>query len=161
VGPADEDEPFREDDSARAALAADEAVLGSDVEGVVARYGYLYGPGTWYSRGGAAAEALHAGTLRAPARGEESLVHVEDAARATVGLVEEGRPGAYNVVDDEPAPRREWLSALAAAVGAPPPPESDPPAPPRRGASNRKLAAEIGWRPRFASWRDGFREGLS
>lgn len=156
-GLAGETEPFREE--ARGAHATDEAVLGSMGEGVVARYGYFYGPGTWYWPDGQAGDALRGGVLRVPSEGEESLVHVDDAAAATALLVERGRPGAYNVVDDDPAPRLAWMSALASAAGAPPPGEAEPAGPPRRGASSAKIAEELGWRPRFPSWRDGFREG--
>ena len=62
-----------------------------------------------------------------------SLVHIEDAAAATVAAIERGEPGIYNIVDDEPAPVREWLPALAEAIGA------EAAAPPAR-ASSRRLA---------------------
>jgi nucleoside-diphosphate-sugar epimerase len=157
-GLATEDEPFSDGVTARAASETDEAVLAADLEGVSARYGHFYGPGTWYSRDGAAAEALRAGVLRAVGEGGESLVHIEDAAAGTALLCEHGEPGAYNVVDDEPAPRAAWLSALAETVGAPAPRRAE--GPPSRGASNAKLRA-VGWTPRFPTWRLGFREGLA
>ena len=99
-----------------------------------------------------------------------SFVHLEDAASATVLAVERGEPGVYNVVDDEPAPVREWLPALAAMIGAKPPRRV-----PRwlarlvagesgvllmtesRGASNAKAKRELGWTLRYPSWREGFR----
>jgi 2-alkyl-3-oxoalkanoate reductase len=99
-----------------------------------------------------------------------SFVHLDDAAAATVLAVERGEPGIYNVVDDDPAPVREWLSALAAAIGAKPPRRV-----PRwlagllagesgvvlmteiRGASNAKAKRELGWALRYPSWRQGFR----
>jgi nucleoside-diphosphate-sugar epimerase len=98
-----------------------------------------------------------------------SFVHVEDAASATVLALERGTPGLYNVVDDEPAPAREVLPALAAAVGAPPP-RKVPAWLARlfagelgvvmmtelRGASNAKAKRELGWTLRYPSWREGF-----
>jgi nucleoside-diphosphate-sugar epimerase len=98
-----------------------------------------------------------------------SFVHLDDAAAATVLAVERGEPGVYNVVDDEPAPVREWLPALAAAIGAKPPRRV-----PRwlarllagevgvvmmtevRGASNAKAKRALGWTLRHPSWREGF-----
>jgi nucleoside-diphosphate-sugar epimerase len=98
-----------------------------------------------------------------------SFVHLEDAATATILALEQGAPGIYNVVDDEPAPVREWLPALATAIGAKPPRRV-----PRwlarllagesgvvlmteiRGASNAKAKRELGWSLRYPSWRRGF-----
>jgi nucleoside-diphosphate-sugar epimerase len=102
-----------------------------------------------------------------------SYVHVDDAAAATAIAVERGEPGIYNVVDDEPAPMREWLPVLASVLGAKPPRRI-----PRwlgrlaageaatlmmtevRGASNAKAKRELGWRLRYPSWRQGFAQGL-
>ena len=99
-----------------------------------------------------------------------SLVHVDDAAAATVAAIERGEPGIYNVVDDEPAPVREWLPALADAVGAKPPrklpgwlarvalgPAGFAMMTESRGALNGKARRELGWVPAHASWREGFR----
>jgi 2-alkyl-3-oxoalkanoate reductase len=98
-----------------------------------------------------------------------SFIHLDDAAAATVLAVEHGAPGIYNVVDDEPAPVRDWLPALAATLGAKPPRHV-----PRwlarpiaggaavlmateaRGASNAKAKRELGWTLRYPSWRQGF-----
>jgi 2-alkyl-3-oxoalkanoate reductase len=101
--------------------------------------------------------------------GVSSFVHLEDAAAATVLVLEQGASGIYNVVDDEPAPVREWLPALAAAVGAKPPRRvprwvarlvaGEPGvvlATESRGASNAKAKRELGWTLRYPSWRDGF-----
>src|SRR5207237_1240071 len=98
-----------------------------------------------------------------------SFVHLDDAAAATVLALDHGEPGVYNVVDDEPAPVREWLPALAAAVGAKPPRrvpvwlarlaagESGVALMTEiRGASNAKAKRELGWRLRYPSWREGF-----
>ena len=46
---------------------------------------------------------------------------LDDAASATVLLVEQGARGAFCIVDDEGTPAREWLPYLAACVGAKPP----------------------------------------
>lgn len=141
--------------------------------GLVLRYGWFYGPGTYYGEGGSTFEDVR--RRRYPIAGEGaglfSFVHVDDAAAATVAAVERGAPGVYNVVDDDPAPMREWLPAYAEAIGA---------RPPRRaplwlvrllagkavagmattfpGASNARAKRELGWEPRWPSWRTGFRE---
>ena len=99
-----------------------------------------------------------------------SFVHLDDAAVATVLAVERGAPGVYNVVDDDPAPVREWLPVLAEEIGAKPP-RRVPPLLARllagetgvvlmteaRGASNAKAKRELGWTLRYPSWREGFR----
>jgi len=98
-----------------------------------------------------------------------SFVHLDDAAVATVLALERGSAGIYNVVDDDPAPVREWLPALAAAIGAKPP-RRIPGWLARvaageagvvlmteiRGASNAKAKRELGWTLRYPSWRLGF-----
>jgi nucleoside-diphosphate-sugar epimerase len=100
--------------------------------------------------------------------GVMSFIHLDDAAAATVLALEGGRPGVYNITDDEPAPVRDWLPVLAEALGAGPPRHV-----PRwlarlimgdglvmvteaRGASNAKAKAEFGWTLRYPSWRQGF-----
>jgi nucleoside-diphosphate-sugar epimerase len=160
----------------RTTLAAirhlEEAVLGADgTEGIVLRYGGFYGPGTSLDRGGEHVEAIRARKfpLVGDGGGIWSFIHIEDAADATVAAIEHGRRGIYHVVDDEPAPVAEWLPVLSDAVGARPPRRV-----PRivgrllageaatvmmtemRGASNAKAKRELGWRPRHASWRQGF-----
>jgi nucleoside-diphosphate-sugar epimerase len=100
-----------------------------------------------------------------------SFVRIDDAAEATVLAVESGKRGVYNIVDDSPEPVREWLPGMAQAVGAPAPRHV-----PRwlgrlfageagvammtevRGASNEKAKRELGWQPRFPSWREGLAE---
>ncbi len=146
-------------------------------EGLVLRYGGFYGPGTAISRDPDAPMAGPIRKRRFPIVGDGggffSHVHIDDAASATVVAVEHGQPGIYNVVDDEPAPVREWLPVLASALGAKPPRHI-----PRwlarllageaatlmmtdaRGASNAKAKRELGWRPHYASWRQGFAQGL-
>jgi 2-alkyl-3-oxoalkanoate reductase len=139
--------------------------------GIVLRYGGFYGPGTGLARGGPEYEAVRA--RKFPVVGDGggvwSLVHIDDAASATVAAIEHGEPGVYNVVDDEPAPVREWLPVLADAIGAAPPRRL-----PRfigrlalgeggtammteiRGASNAKARRELHWAPAHPTWRQGF-----
>jgi nucleoside-diphosphate-sugar epimerase len=146
-------------------------------EGLVLRYGGFYGPGTAISL---APDAPMAGALRkrlfpiiGGGGGVWSHIHIDDAAAATVAALDAGGPGVYNVVDDEPAPVREWLPALASALGAKPPRRV-----PRwlgrlaageaatvmmtdsHGSSNEKAKRELGWQPHYASWRQGFAQGL-
>src|ERR671911_2586422 len=94
-------------------------------EGLALRYGGFYGPGTGISLGPDAQVAAPIRKRRFPivggGGGVWSLIHIEDAAAATAVAVERGRPGVYNVVDDDPAPVREWLPALASALDAKPP----------------------------------------
>jgi len=139
------------------------------IEGLVLRYGLLYGPGTWYDRRGSAAADIVAGLLPLieGATGMYSWLHVDDGASAAVAALERGTPGIYNVVDDAPAPQPEWLPVLAQALGAPPPAPADVLPPPEspdmwlRGAANTKAKRELGWAPRYASWREGFAASLA
>lgn len=140
------------------------------LEGVVLRYGGLYGPGT----GVTSAEGIDLiRKRRFPVVGDGggvwSFVHTSDAASATVAALDHGAPGVYNVVDDEPAPAREWLPYLAEVIGAKPPRRvpvwlgriaaGEVPVSMMtriRGSSNAKAKRELGWQPRYASWREGF-----
>jgi 2-alkyl-3-oxoalkanoate reductase len=162
--------PFSE--GMRVIAEMERAVLDAELEGLVLRYGWFYGPGTYYGEGGSMAADVR--KRRFPVVGSGSglfsFIHTDDAADATVAAVERGAPGVYNVVDDEPAALRDWVPAYAEAIGAPPP---------RRvpvwlarlvagkmassmdvqpGASNAKAKRELGWAPRWSSWREGFRE---
>lgn len=141
--------------------------------GVILRYGGFYGPGTSMAVDPPGGVVEMVRKRRFPVVGDGagvwSLVHVADAAAATVKALEHGEPGIYNVVDDHPAPVSEWLPGIAAAVGAKPPRRL-----PRvlgrllageaatlmmtesRGASNAKARRELGWQPRYPSWREGF-----
>jgi nucleoside-diphosphate-sugar epimerase len=138
------------------------------IEGIVLRYGLLYGPGTAYDRRGSTAADVAAGRvpLVEGATGIYSWLHVDDAASAAVAALERGAPGLYNVVDDEPAPQPEWLPVLARALGADPPAAAEAPPPPyapemsMHGASNAKAKRELGWQPRYSSWREGFAASL-
>jgi nucleoside-diphosphate-sugar epimerase len=156
----------------------EEAVTNASwTEGLVLRYGWFYGPGTSIAVDplGSQIELLRKRQLPVVGGGTGiwSLIHIEDAATATVAAVEGGPAGIYNVVDDEPAPVSEWVPALAAAVGAKPPRRV-----PRwvgrlaagqwavvamtelRGAANDHAKRELGWQLRYPSWRQGFVEGL-
>lgn len=134
--------------------------------GIALRYGGFYGTDSDQLPG-----AVRKGMFPIIGSGDGymSFVHIEDAAAATVLALEHGEPGIYNIVDDDPAPIREWLPELAMALGAKPPrhmpvwlarlvagengvrtsTES-------RGASNAKARRELGWILRYPSWRQGF-----
>jgi 2-alkyl-3-oxoalkanoate reductase len=137
-------------------------------EGIVLRYGTFYGPG-------ASDPLLDAVRKRqmpviGGGTGTWSFIEIGDAAAATLAAVEGGAPGVYNVVDSDPAPVAEWLPYLAEVAGAKPPLRlpawlgrllagefvvaqmTD-----GRGCSNEKARKELGWDPRYASWREGFR----
>ncbi|MFY1692085.1 NAD-dependent epimerase/dehydratase family protein [Plantactinospora sp. WMMB782] len=146
-------------------------------EGIALRYGGFYGPGTDLSTAPNAVLAQRIRQRRFPivggGAGVWSLVHVTDAASATVAAVERGRPGIYHVADDDPAPVREWLPELARALGAGPPRrlpawlvrllagESVVDMMTRaRGISSEKAKRDLGWTLRFPSWRTGFVDGL-
>lgn len=122
-------------------------------EHVVLRYGLLYGPGTWYAPGSRVAEALRAGNIL-PTDGVSSFVHIADAASAAVQALS-WPSGVVNIVDDDPAPAREWVPTLAAALGAPVPPPASGRASWERGADNT-LARKLGLQLRFPTWREGF-----
>jgi 2-alkyl-3-oxoalkanoate reductase len=177
----DEDAPLASDApppvqrSVDAVRTLESAVLDAPgLEGIVLRYGNFYGPGTWYARDGSLAEMVRRRRFPIVGRGDghTSFVQVEDAAGGTVAALEQGRPGVYNVCDDEPAPMREWLPVFAEAVGAKPPrrvpvwlarlaggPAAGGAAT-QRGASNAKAREELGWTPRYPSWREGFKVAL-
>jgi nucleoside-diphosphate-sugar epimerase len=152
--------------------ALEDAVLHAPLEGVVLRYGNLYGPGASESM----VDLLKRRQMPiiGDGSGSWSWIHAEDAAVATAIAIERGEPGVYNIVDDEPAPVAEFLPYLASVVGAPAPlrvpawlarllagdvvvqwmTES-------RGASNARAKRVLGWQPSWSTWRDGFRHGLS
>src|SRR5712691_3633897 len=141
-------------------------------EGIVLRYGGLYGPG-------ASDVLLEAVRKRqvpviGGGTGVWSFIEITDAAAATLAAVGRGAPGIYNVVDSDPAPVAEWLPYLAEILGAKPPRRV--PAwlgrllagefvvaqmTSSRGYSNEKAKKELGWEPRHASWREGFRAWVS
>ena len=171
-GLADESAPFAFDASPAVAAGsrryADlEAAAGiSNVEFVGLRYGFFYGPGTWYSRDGDMGEQLRQQQVPIIGAGQGvwSWVHIADAAAATAAALE-CPPGVYNVVDGDPTAQRVWLPAFARAVGAPAPPQITEEAAfaafgpdtvyyatRLRGASNEKAKRELNFRPRRLEW---------
>jgi nucleoside-diphosphate-sugar epimerase len=166
--------PFGE--GARTLDEMERAVVGADgLQGLVLRYGWFYGPGTYFASDGSTAAEVR--RRRYPVvgggQGVTSFIHVDDAADATVAAVERGASGIYNVVDDDPAPMREWIPEYAKALGAKRPfrvpafvarlvagKEAAAMATTLRGASNAKAKRELGWQPRHASWRQGFAQSL-
>jgi nucleoside-diphosphate-sugar epimerase len=140
--------------------------------GIVLRYGYFYGPGTQLAADGFYAELIRKRRFPVIGSGEGmwSFIHVQDAAAATVAALERGWPGIYNIVDDDPAPAREWVPAYASALGAKRPlripvwvgrlgggKAAVGGMTTQRAASNAKAKRELGWTPEHSSWRDGFR----
>lgn len=153
------------------------ANAGPEIEGLVLRYGGFYGPGTSLRTNPDGAQTAMVRRRKFPiagtGAGRWSLIHVVDAASATLAAVERGEPGIYNITDDEPAPIAEILPVLAREIGAKPPRHVPlwlgrllgGAAVPlmmeqSRGASNEKAKRELGWQPYFSSWRQGFRSGM-
>jgi 2-alkyl-3-oxoalkanoate reductase len=151
-------------------------VLGAEgLDGLVLRYGFFYGPGTYYAADGTSTDDVRRRRMPIVGKGSGvfSFIHVDDAADATVAAVERGAPGVYNVTDDEPAPMRDWVPVFAEAAGAKPPrrvpvwlarfvagKDVSNFAVELRGASNEKAKRELGWEPAHPSWRSGFAESL-
>ncbi|HVT94256.1 MAG TPA: NAD(P)-dependent oxidoreductase [Bryobacteraceae bacterium] len=143
--------------------------------GTVLRYGGFYGPGTSLGAGGDTVETIRKRMfpIFGAGAGVWSFLQIEDAARATHLAIERGTPGIFNIVDDEPAEVAVWLPYLARAIGAKAPLHL-PAWVGRlmmgeaglalmnsiRGSSNGKAKRVLGWTPRYASWRDGFQNGL-
>jgi len=174
----DENDPLNENapgsfgKTFRTMIDHEREVLGTnEFEGLCLRYGFFYGPGTWYASDGTIGREVM--RRRFPVVGSGSgtfsFLHVDDAASATVCAVENGSSGAYNVTDDEPAPLKDWLPVYAKALGAKPPRHvplwlaklvAGKPmaisAVEMRGASNGKAKKGLGWQPIHPSWRQGF-----
>ena len=170
---ADESSPL--DISASPAVAASartytelEARLFSSnaIEVVALRYGFFYGPKTWYYPGEAAANMVmrQQNPVVGKGQGVSSFVHINDAAVATVAALT-AEPGVYNIVDDDPSPQAVWLPAFAKFVGAPGPPHMSETeaaaiagedvvyyATKLSGASNAKAKRVLGWKPRRLEW---------
>jgi nucleoside-diphosphate-sugar epimerase len=136
------------------------------IEFVALRYGFFYGPGTWYTRDADIGDQVRQQQLPIIGEGQGvySFVHIDDAAAATAAALE-CPPGAYNIVDGNPSPQHLWLTAFACAAGAPAPPRiseedalraSGPDAvyyaTRLRGASNEKARRQLGFRPRPLEW---------
>ena len=173
-----EDDPLdpRPIPSAARSLAAirhiEQTVPLAATEGIVLRYGNFYGPGA----SDVLLEALRKRQLPVIGGGGGiwSFIEITDAAAATIAAVDRGAPGVYNIVDDDPAPVAEWLPYLAKVAGAKPPlrlpawlgrPLAGELVVAQmtsvRGSSNAKARKALGWEPRYASWREGFRAWVS
>lgn len=139
-----------------------------NIEGIAMRYGFFYGPGTWFRPDGDVGEQVRQGQFPIIGNGEgvASWLHIEDAATATVTAAEQGNRGIYLIADDQPLRRREWLPPFARWVGAPPPPhisvedalktEGGEDAvfygTKMRGVSNAKAKRELNFQPRPLEW---------
>jgi nucleoside-diphosphate-sugar epimerase len=165
--------PFSSAVRAPAAIRhVEDAVPAAAPEGLVLRYGSFYGPG--------ASDVLldlvrkRQVPVIGGGTGIWSFIEITDAAAATLAAVGQGAPGIYNVADDDPAPVAQWLPYLAEVMGAKPPLRV--PAwlgrllagefavaqmTTSRGCSNEKARKELGWQPRYPSWREGFRAWVS
>ena len=174
-GLADEETPLAID--ASPAVAADARVVSEleqrllrapNIHGIAVRYGFFYGPGTWFNPDGDVAQQVRQQQFPIIGSGDGvwSWLHIEDAAVATVAAAERGNPGVYLVADDQPVAVRQWLPAFADYLNAPPPPRiSAEEALKReggadsvyygtqmRGVSNAKAKRELNFRPRPLEW---------
>jgi 2-alkyl-3-oxoalkanoate reductase len=172
-GLADESSPLAVDASPGVAASArvyveleSTAFRASEIDCVAMRYGFFYGPGTWYTNAGDMGDQVRRQQVPIIGTGQGvwSFVHIEDAASATVTALE-CAPGAYNIVDDHPSQQRIWLPAFASFCGAPEPlqiseqealatsgADSVYCATRLRGASNKKARNELNFRPCPLEW---------
>ncbi len=158
--------------AAGAMLTLEHAVLEAPgIEGIVLRYGYFYGPGSSFAPDGSSSRDVARGRFPIVGTGGGlfSFIHVDDAAAATVAALDHGAPGIYHVTDDEPVAQRDWLPAMARAMGAPKPrripawlaglvagPGLARAAQELPGASNAKARRELAWAPSHPTYREGF-----
>ncbi|HEX5594565.1 MAG TPA: NAD(P)-dependent oxidoreductase [Micromonosporaceae bacterium] len=174
-GAANEDVPFWQDPPKQFApvLAALQELeqLTAQANGLVLRFGHLYGPGSIYDSEGSFVRQVRAGKVPLVGKGTAtfSFTHAHDAASAVVAALDKNVTGALNVVDDEPAPMSEWLPFLAQVLNAKAP-KGAPAALAKlavggwgvafmtqlRGADNARARMSLDWRPRYGSWREGF-----
>lgn len=174
TGLADEETPLAYDGSPKAAADArtvieiERRLLETPkLEGIALRYGFFYGPGTWFAPDGDVAQQVRQQEFPIVGNGEGvwSWLHIEDAAVATVAAVEQGNPGIYLITDDRPLEVRVWLSAYAQWLNAPPPPQVSVEEVLRvsgadavyygtqmRGVSNAKAKRELDFQPRPLEW---------
>jgi 2-alkyl-3-oxoalkanoate reductase len=174
----DEDAPLYVDapdpgwaSTVRAVAELERLVSTSGLEGVVLRYGTLYGPGTAYARhDGGTARSVLAGRLPLPGDGSGimSFLHVEDAVGAAVAAVESDATGVFHVTDDDPAPAAQWLPHFARTLAGPSPRTVPAALAPRllgwfmahqlisaHGAASDRARTALGWKPTRPGWRDG------
>jgi nucleoside-diphosphate-sugar epimerase len=179
-GLADEETPLALDASpavaaeARVVTELEHRLLGNrNIEGIAMRYGFFYGPGTWFNPDGDVARQVRQREFPIIGNGAGvwSWLHIEDAATATALAAERGNPGVYLIANDRPLAVREWLRSFAQRLNAPPPPQvSIDDAHKReggadsvyygtqmRGASNAKAKRELNFQPRPLEWMDGSR----
>jgi 2-alkyl-3-oxoalkanoate reductase len=173
-GLADEQTPLAFD--ASPAVASDVRVVteierrlleSPDIEGIALRYGFFYGPGTWFHPDGDVAAQVRRQQFPIVGSGDGvwSWLHIDDAAMATARAAEQGNPGIYLIANDQPLPVREWLPAFAAWLGAPSPPRVSVDdalkssgadavyyGTQMRGASNAKARRELNFQPRPLEW---------
>jgi nucleoside-diphosphate-sugar epimerase len=175
AGLADEETPLSLD--ASPAVAADARLVveterrlfeTSNLEGIALRYGFFYGPGTWFDPDGDVAQQVRQQQFPIIGNGDGvwSWLHVEDAAIATVAAAEQGNPGIYLIANDQPLAVREWLPAFAQWLNAPPPPQVSVEdalqmeggadavyyGTQMRGVSNAKAKRELNFQPRSLEW---------
>jgi nucleoside-diphosphate-sugar epimerase len=174
LGLADEDTPLAFE--ASPAVAADARIVTNlenrllearNIEGIALRYGFFYGPGTWFHSDGDVARQVRARQfpIVGDGQGVWSWLHIADAATATVAAAERGNPGIYLIANDQPLAVREWLPAFARWLNAPPPPQVSVEDVLRtsgadavyygtqmRGVSNAKAKRELRFQPRPLEW---------
>jgi nucleoside-diphosphate-sugar epimerase len=174
-GLADEDTPLAFDATpavtagVREVTELEHRLLGNtNMEGIALRYGFFYGPGTWFNPDGDVAQQVRQQQFPIIGDGEGvwSWLHIEDAAIATIAAAEHGKPGIYLVANDQPLPVREWLPAFAQWLNAPSPPQVSVGEALKmdggadavyygtqmRGASNAKAKRELNFQPRPLEW---------
>jgi nucleoside-diphosphate-sugar epimerase len=177
VGLADEETPLAFD--ASPAVSADVRVVAEierrllesrDIEGIALRYGFFYGPGTWFNPDGDVARQVREQQFLIIGSGEGvwSWLHIEDAAIATANAAVQGNPGVYLIANDQPLAVRQWLPAFAEWLNAPQPPQISTEdalkaggadavyyGTQMRGASNAKAKRELNFQPRRLEWITG------
>jgi nucleoside-diphosphate-sugar epimerase len=181
-GLADEETPLAFDASPAVAAGAREVtelehrLLGNtNIEGIVLRYGFFYGPGTWFHSDGDVAQQVRQRQFPIVGNGEGvwSWLHIEDAAFATVAAAEQGNPGIYLIANDQPLAVREWLPAFAQWLSAPSPPRISVEdalkasggadavyyGTQMRGVSNAKAKRELNFQPRPLEWIERTKRG--
>jgi len=173
-GLADEDMPLALDASpavagAREITELEHRLLGNlKIEGIVMRYGFFYGPGTWFNSDGDVARQVRQQQFPIIGNGEGvwSWLHIENAALGTIAAAEQGNPGIYLIANDQPLAVREWLPAFARWLNASPPPQVSVEdvlkkdggvdavyyGTKMRGVSNAKAKRELNFQPRPLEW---------